>query len=77
MPHEPKVFSRSIQPGDTVAYSRSYFDRQEGPELDGIKYARGTVTALHSIANGIVLADVEWDTAGLPKRAYAKDLVKV
>ena len=41
-----------------------------------LMYARGTVKAIHRIANDIMMADVEWDTAGLPKRVYVKDLVK-
>jgi hypothetical protein len=65
-----------VQRGDTVAYNRSYLDRQN-VQSDKLVYARGKVMALHRIAEGVVLADVHWDTPGLSKRVYVKDLVKV
>lgn len=65
-----------IQKGDTVAYNRSYLDRQT-LQRDKLESARGKVTALHRIAEGVVLADVDWTTPGLSKRVYVKDLVKV
>ncbi len=68
--------SQVIQAGDAVAYNQSYLDRQSLRGRNLIS-ARGRVTALHRIADGIVLADVEWDTAGLSKRVYVKDLAKV
>lgn len=65
-----------IQTGDTVAYNRSYLDRQTS-QRDKLESAWGKVTALHRIAEGVVLADVDWATPGLSKRVYVKDLVKV
>ena len=75
IPYQTKM-SPPIQPGDTVAYKQSYVDRQS-LRSENLMYARGKITALHHIANGLVLADVDWDTAGLPKRVYVKDLVRV
>jgi hypothetical protein len=65
-----------IQRGDTVAYNRTYLDRQR-IQRDKLANARGKVTALHRIAEGVLLPDVDWDTPGLSKRVYLKDLVKV
>lgn len=65
-----------IQRGDTVAYNRSWLDRQS-LQRDKLVSARGKVTALHRIAQGVLLADVDWDTPGLSKRVYVKDLVKI
>jgi hypothetical protein len=67
--------SPHIQRGDTVAYKRSYLDRQT-LNRDKLVSARGKVTALHRIAEGVLLADVAWDTAGISKRVYVNDLVK-
>jgi hypothetical protein len=62
--------------GNAVAYSQSYIHRQnlQNPKLST---ARGTVKALNRIAGGVLLAEVFWDTPGLPKRVYAKDLIRV
>lgn len=68
--------SQLIQRGDTIAYNRTYLDRQR-IQHDKLANARGKVTALHRIAEGVLLADVDWDTPGLSKRVYLKDLVKV
>jgi hypothetical protein len=43
---------------------------------DKLVSARGKVTALHRIAEGVLLADVDWDTPSLSKRVYVNDLVK-
>ncbi len=75
MPNQPRPFPL-IQRGDTVAYNRSFLDRQR-LQRDKLVSARGKVTALHRIAEGVLLADVDWDTAGLSKRVYLNDLVKV
>ena len=65
-----------IQRDDTVAYNRGYLHRQN-VQSDKLVSARGKVTALHRIAAGVVLADVDWDTPGLSKWVYVKDLVKL
>ena len=65
-----------IQRGDTVAYNQGYLDRQS-LQRDRLVSARGKVTALHRISQGVLLADVDWDAPGLSKRVYLKDLVKV
>jgi hypothetical protein len=70
-----KHSSPLIQRGDTVAYNPTYLDRQR-IQRDTLANARGKVTALHRIAEGVLLADVDWDTPGLSKRVYLKDLVK-
>jgi hypothetical protein len=75
MPNQTHL-SPLIQRGDTVAYNRNYLDRQT-LQRDKLVFARGKVTALHRIAQGVLLADVDWDTPGLSKRVYARDLVKV
>jgi hypothetical protein len=74
MPNQTKP-SPAIQTGDTVAYNQNYLDRQS-LHRNNLMYARGKVTALHRIAEGVILADVDWDTAGLSKRVYLKDLAK-
>jgi hypothetical protein len=75
MPNQTQP-SPLIQRGDTVTYKQSYLDRQT-LNRDKLLYARGQVTALHRIAEGVLLADVAWDTPGLSKRVYVNDLVKV
>ncbi len=75
MPNQTQP-SPLIQRGDTVAYNRSFLDRQR-LQRDKLVSARGKVTALHRIAEGVLLADVDWTTPGLSKRVYLKDLMKV
>ena len=65
--------SHEIQVGDTVAYSGSFVDRQHLCP-SGLPSARGKVTALRRLDGGVVLADVEWDVHGLPKRVNTKNL---
>jgi hypothetical protein len=73
----PKVQTFTpIQPGDMVAYSQAYIDRQ-AVGGNNLIYARGKVSAVHRIAEGTLLADVAWDTAGLPKRVFVKDIIKL
>lgn len=73
----PFAVSPKIQVGDTVAYNPSYIDRQSLRGGGNLSFARGQVTAVHRIDNGVLLADIEWDTAGLSKRVFVKDLIKV
>ena len=66
MPHKIKV-------GDTVAYTKSFLDRHsQYPSYMSV--ARGNVNALHTIDKGIILADIEWDKPGLPKRVNVRNL---
>jgi hypothetical protein len=74
--HSQTHASPLIQRGDTVAYNRSFLNRQT-LQRDKLMSATGKVPALHRIAEGVLLADVDWDAPGLSKRVYVKDLVKV
>lgn len=71
-PQRPHAF----QAGDTVAYSKSFLARQNKC-LAEMPIARGKVVALHTLRSGSILADIEWDKPGLPKRVNVKNLVSV
>jgi hypothetical protein len=62
-----------IQVGDTVAYTHKFLDRNSRYPND-LPSANGTVKALHRLDNGIVLADIDWNRSGLPKRVNVKNL---
>ena len=64
-----------IQVGDTVAYSQSFLNRQN-QFPDNMLSARGRVIVLHLLDKGIIMADIEWNKPGLPKRVDIKNLVK-
>ncbi len=68
MPHQIKV-------GDTVAYSDSFIKRQNRYPTD-MPSAQGKVTVLHRLDGGVILADIEWNQPGLPKRVNVKNLTK-
>jgi hypothetical protein len=38
--------------------------------------AQGKVKAVHRLDKGIILADIEWNQPGLPKRVDVKNLTK-
>jgi len=65
--------SPAIQIGDAVTYSHTFIDRHSRYPND-MQSARGKVRALHTLKNGIVLADIDWNTPGLPKRVNVKNL---
>jgi hypothetical protein len=60
--HSQTHASPLIQRGDTVAYNRSFLDRQT-LQRDKQMSATGQLTALHRIAEGVLLADVSEDTS--------------
>ena len=62
-----------IKIGDTIAYTNSFLDRQNVGVVSAVS-AKGQVKALHRLDSGIILADVEWDNPGLPKRVNVKNL---
>ncbi len=68
MPH-------GIKMGDTVAYSKSFLDRH-GQYPSDMPTARGKVTALHHLDSGVILADIQWNKPGLPKRVNVKYLIR-
>ena len=67
--------SHDIQVGDTVAYSVSFIGRQHVCPSD-LPFARGKVKALHRLDSGVILADIEWDIRGMPKRVNIKNVTK-
>jgi hypothetical protein len=62
-----------IQVGDTVAYSQAFLDRNSRYP-NGLAAAQGRVKALHRPDNGTLLADIDWNNLGLPKRVNVKNL---
>lgn len=66
---------QTIIVGDTVAYSERYLDPHSHYHSD-MPSAHGTVTGIHRLDSGIILADIEWDKPGLPKRVNVKHLTK-
>jgi hypothetical protein len=67
---------QKIQPGDEVAFCESYLERI-GQDYPNVKRARGKVTALISVHQELVLADIEWDKPYLPKRVDVRNLTRV
>jgi hypothetical protein len=67
--------SHEMRAGDTVAYSGTFVDRQHLCP-SGLPSARGKVTALSRLDSGVILADIEWDVHGLPKRVNTKNLTR-
>jgi hypothetical protein len=62
-----------IQVGGTVAYTQAFLDRNSRYP-NGLAAAQGRVKALHRLDNGSVLADIDWNNPGLPKRVSVKNL---
>ena len=67
--------SHRIIVGDSVDYSDSFLNRQN-QYPSNMPSAQGKVKALHYLDKGIVLADIEWNKPGLPKRVNAKNLTR-
>jgi hypothetical protein len=67
--------ARRIQVGDTVAYTHAFLDRQHVGAAVAMS-AQGKVIALHRLESGILLAEIAWDTPGLPKRVNIKHLTR-
>lgn len=65
-----------IEIGDTIAYAQPFLDRHSRYP-SALPAARGTVTALHRLQNGSILADIEWNKPHLPKRVNIKNLMRV
>ena len=65
-----------IQAGDTVAYTQAFLDRNSRYP-NGLAAAQGTVKALYRLDNGTVLADIDWNNPGLPKRVNIKNLCRL
>jgi hypothetical protein len=80
MPHTPELTHNSemsprIKVGDTVAYTEAFLDRQNHHPSD-MPAAQGQVKALHYLDKGVILADIEWNKSGLPKRVNIKNLTR-
>jgi hypothetical protein len=67
--------SHQINVGDTVAYSERFLDRHSH-YFSAMPSAQGTVNALHCLDGGIILADIEWNKPGLPKRVNVNNLTR-
>ena len=67
--------SHEMRVGDTVAYSESFLDRQHLCPSD-LRSACGKVMAFYRLDSGVILADIEWDKHGLPKRVNIKNLTR-
>ena len=68
--------SHSIEVGDTVAYNQSFLDRNSRYPND-LPSAQGKVKALHKLEKGIIMADIDWNKPGLPKRVNLKNLSRL
>ena len=73
MVFEQPTMPHRIQVGDTVVYTKSFLNRQNQYPSE-MPVARGKVNALHTLDEGAILADIEWDKPGLPKRVNVKNL---
>jgi hypothetical protein len=65
--------SDRITVGNHVAYTESFLDRHSRYH-NNMGSAQGKVVALHYLKTGVILADIEWDMPGLPKRVNIKYL---
>lgn len=65
--------SKEIKVGDQVAYSERFLNRI-GQEFTNVKAARGKVTALIPVHEGLIMAEIEWDISYLPKRVDVRNL---
>jgi hypothetical protein len=68
--------SQPIQVGEIVGYSKAFL-KSTGQYTGDVPFARGMVTALHSLGTETILAEVEWDKADLPSRVNVKNLSTV
>jgi hypothetical protein len=75
MPNQARV-SPAILIGDSVTYSHTFIDRHSRYPND-MQSAQGKVRALHKLESGIVMADIDWNKPGLPKRANIKNLTRM
>jgi hypothetical protein len=66
---------RPITTGDTVAYSAAFL-RSIGCQTGDIPFARGVVNRFVDISPECRLAEVFWDTAGIPPRVNVKNLCR-
>lgn len=65
--------TQTIRAGDTVGYSKAFL--QSTGQLTGdVPLARGSVIALHTIGQDVVLAEINWDRPGLPERVNVRNL---
>jgi hypothetical protein len=62
-----------IEVGAIVAYTKAFLSRHNHYSSD-MPTAQGRITALHQLDNGTILADIQWNKPGLPKRVNLKHL---
>ena len=70
---DQSTMAQRIQVGDLVAYSHTFLDRQNTYPTP-VPSVQGKVKALYRLDTGIILADIEWNKPGLPKRVNVKNL---
>jgi hypothetical protein len=68
--------SRSIQAGDTVAYSGQFL-QSIACHTGDMPRARGKVIALVPVGKEVTLAEIAWDLPDLPGRVNIKNLCQV
>ena len=66
-----QTISLKVMIGDSVAFQEAFVARQTYP--NAMSLARGKVAAIHHL-DRVILADIEWDRPGLPKRINVKNL---
>jgi hypothetical protein len=67
------VKSHRIEVGEMVAYTDSFLDRHS-QYPSNMPAAQDKVKVLQRLDKGIILADIEWNQPGLPKRVNVKNL---
>ena len=67
--------ANGIQVGDTVALSQSFVERH-GQDSASMAMAQGTVTVLHQLGKGIILAEIKWNMPDLPASVNVMNLIK-
>lgn len=61
--------------GDRVQYARAWL-RSTGQLTGDIPHATGRIISLSPVSNGLDIATIEWNTAGLSAKVLTSNLVR-
>jgi hypothetical protein len=61
--------------GDRVQYARAWL-RSTGQLAGDIPHATGRIISLAPVSNGLDIATIEWNTAGLSAKVLTSNLVR-
>ena len=61
--------------GDRVQYARQWL-RSTGQLTGDIPHAKGRIIGLSPVSNGLDIATIEWNTAGLSAKVLTSNLIR-